>query len=255
MERRRTRVGVSALAVAAFIGGWALASRGSDPTLLPGPAQTVRAAHELWQDGTLLPAIGISLRRIALGWILGCAIAVPLGLIAGISPVGRSVIDPFIHFFRFIPAIALTSLFILWFGIGESSKVYLVAYAAGFIVTVNTAAGAAAVPADKLSAARCVGASRIATLTTVTIPATVPHIFTGMRLALANAFLVIVAAEALATQSGLGYLIWNSRIYFRTDQIFVGILFLGALGFVADRLWKLVGRTLLRRFMFTAGTY
>ncbi|WP_344618544.1 ABC transporter permease [Dactylosporangium salmoneum] len=227
----------------------------ADPTLLPTPAQTLRATGELWDDGTLWSAVGVSIRRILLGWLLGCAIALPLGVIAGISPYGRAVIDPFVHFFRFIPAIALTSLFILWFGIGEVSKVYLVAYAAGFTVVVNTAAGVGAVPPDKISAARCVGASRLATVLTVSIPASVPYMFTGMRLALANAFLVIVAAEALATQSGLGYLIWNARIYFRTDAIFVGILFLGILGFVFDRLWKLIGSTLLRRYMTTAGSY
>ncbi|MER7281998.1 ABC transporter permease [Dactylosporangium sp. NPDC000244] len=227
----------------------------ADPTLLPTPAQTLRATGELWDDGTLWSAVGVSIRRILLGWLLGCAIALPLGVIAGISPYGRAAIDPFVHFFRFIPAIALTSLFILWFGIGEVSKVYLVAYAAGFTVVVNTAAGVGAVSPDKISAARCVGASRLATVLTVSIPASVPFMFTGMRLALANAFLVIVAAEALATQNGLGYLIWNARIYFRTDAIFVGILFLGILGFVFDRLWKLVGSTLLRRYMTTAGSY
>lgn len=246
---------ISLISVGAFVALWALAAHGADPALFPGPSQVVAAARELIDDGTLVTDIAITLRRVATGWVLGCAIAVPLGLLAGTTRIGRAIIDPFVHFFRFVPALALVSLFLLWFGVGEESKVNLVAYAAAFIATVSTAVGASSVPRDKVDAARCVGARRLDSLRFVVIPATIPHIFTGLRLALANAFLVVVAAEALATQDGIGYLIWNARTYFRTDYIFVGILCFGVLGFTADRLWKLVGRTLLRRYLRTLGDY
>jgi ABC-type nitrate/sulfonate/bicarbonate transport system permease component len=176
-------------------------------------------------------------------------------VLAGSSRYARAALDPFIHFFRFVPALALVSLFIIWFGIGESSKVNLVAYAAAFTVLVTTAAGASSINPDKLNAARTMGATRLVLFFRVIVPGTIPAIFTGMRLGLANAFLVIVAAEALATQEGIGFLIWNARTFFRTDFIFVGVLCFGTLGFVSDRLWKLFGRTVLRRYLTSVGDY
>ncbi|MGW0588557.1 ABC transporter permease [Streptosporangium sp. NPDC002607] len=255
MGRLRRSSLYSVAAVVAFVILWQLATLGTDPTLFPPPTTVADAAVELISNGTLGSAILISLQRVFLGWILGSVIAIPLGILAGTSRVARAIVDPFIHFFRFVPALALVSVFILWFGIGEASKVNLVAYSAAFIVMVNTASGAASAHPDKLNAARSMGAGRVTLLRAVVFPATVPHIFTGMRLALANAFLVIVAAEALATQNGIGFLIWNARTYFRTDQIFVGILCFGILGFIVDRLWKRIGSTFLRRYLFSAGGY
>lgn len=253
---RLSRTGLYSIAtVVLFVVVWQLAANSADPTLLPSPVDTWRAFVELMGNGTLVSAIGISLYRVLLGWILGSLVAVPLGILAGTSRIARAVIDPFIHFFRFVPALALVSLFILWFGIGESSKINLIAYAVGFIVTVNTAAGAASVPDDKINSVRCLGASPAKAVWSVTIPASVPYIYTGMRLGLANAFLVLVAAEALATQNGIGFLIWNARTFFRTDYIFVGILCFGALGFLGDRLWKLLGGTVMRRYLHGSGNY
>lgn len=259
VKTRRIRLSRASLysivTVVVFVLIWQLVASSTDPTLLPSPAGTWGAFIELVSNGTLASAIGISLYRVFVGWILGSVIAIPLGILAGTSRIARAIIDPFIHFFRFVPALALVSLFILWFGIGESSKINLIAYAVGFIVTVNTAAGAASVPADKINSVRCLGASPARAVWSVTIPASVPYIYTGMRLGLANAFLVLVAAEALATQNGIGFLIWNARTFFRTDYIFVGILCFGALGFIADRLWKLLGGTVMRRYLHGAGNY
>jgi ABC-type nitrate/sulfonate/bicarbonate transport system permease component len=254
MVRSRSSL-YSLAATAGFLLIWHVATLNTDPSLFPPPGDVAIAFIELIETGVLIDAVGISLQRVVLGWLLGAAIAIPIGILAGTSVIARALFDPFIHFFRFVPALALISLFILWFGIGEASKVNLVAFAAAFIIIVNTATGAASVPEDKINAARCMGASRSAVLRSVVIPATVPYIFTGMRLALASAFLVIVAAEALATQSGIGYMIWNARTFFRTDQIFVGIAMFGVLGFLGDRLWKLIGATVLRRYLRGAGAY
>jgi len=243
------------ITVVVFVLAWQVGSSGTDAKLFPPPTEVVGTFVDLLANGTLFSAIAASLQRVLLGWILGSAIAIPLGILAGTSKMARSVLDPFIHFFRFVPALALVSLFILWFGVGEASKVNLVAYAVAFIVMVTTAAGAAAIPEDKLHAARCLGANRSQLLLRVVIPATVPDIFTGMRLALANAFLVIVAAEALATQSGIGFMIWNARNFFRTDQIFVGIICFGVLGFLGDRLWKWFGATVMNRYLRASGGY
>lgn len=246
----RVSLGISFASVAIFLLVWQIvAGRFIDAFFLPSPVAVVAALVEMLQDGTLAQSIGASLSRILSGWLLGSAVAVPIGLLIGtFSPV-RAVFDPFVHFFRFIPAIALVTLFIVWFGIGEASKVLLIAYATGFIVLVNTASAVGGIPADKIDAARCLGANRWQVFVNVVLPASLPSIYVGMRLSLASSFLVIVAAEMLAADTGLGYLIWTSRLFFRIDWMFGAIVVLGLLGFLADRLWRFLGRATMERFL------
>jgi ABC-type nitrate/sulfonate/bicarbonate transport system permease component len=251
----RSYVLVSTAAVGAALLGWQLLSGSYDPQLLPPPGKVVSGAHELIDNGRLQDGIWISLQRIFKGWIIGSVVAIPIGLVAGVSKIARAAADPFIHFFRFIPALALTSLFILWFGIGEASKVNLIAYAVAFVVLVSTAAGASAIHPDKILGAKSLGASSWDLFLRIILPGTFSSIYTGMRLALANAFLVLVAAEAIAAQEGIGFLIWNSRTFFRTDFMFVGILCFGILGFLSDRLWRILGRTVFSRFLSGLGDY
>ena len=255
LSGRRGQLLISALAMGVTIVAWQFGSWNYNPQLLPGPAKVAQGTGELSSSGLLWDSIAISLERVFKGWLLGSGIAIPLGLLAGVSRFARAALDPFIHFFRFVPALALTSLFILWFGIGETSKVNLVAYAALFVVLITTATGASSVHPDKVNSAQTLGANRRDVFFRVALPATFPSIFVGMRLALANAFLVIVAAEAIAAQEGIGFLIWNSRTFFRTDFMFVGIFCFGVLGFTCDRLWKLLGNTVLRRYLTGVGSY
>jgi NitT/TauT family transport system permease protein len=241
---------LSIAVVVAFLALWQAASTWwIDPFFLPPPTTVVRGAWQLVATHVIFAAMGVSLARILAGWLLGSIVAIPIGLGIGSSLVARRAIDPFIHFFRFVPAIALVTIFIVWFGVGEVSKVLLIAYATAFIVVVNTASGVATIPQEKFDAARCLGANRRQVFAHVVVPASIPSIYVGMRLALASSFLVIVAAEMLAADSGLGYLIWTSRLYFRIDWMFAAIVTLGALGFVTDAVWKLIGRTALKRYL------
>lgn len=238
------------LSIGLGVGVWQILSTYFvDPFFLPSPRTVATAFWGLTEDGTLPDYTKASFGRIFAGWVIGSAVAIPIGLSIGAFRVTRAFLDPYLHFFRFIPAIALVSLFMAWFGIGETAKVLLIVYATAFIVAVSTATGVASIPDDKLNAARCLGAGRARTFFSVIFPAAVPSIFVGMRLAMASSYLVIVAAEMVAANSGLGYLIWNSRLYFRVDWMFVGILTIGILGLATDRLWRLTGRVLLSRFL------
>lgn len=247
---RNLSLALSVTSVAGFLLIWHLgAIYLDDPLFLPPPLAVVTGAAELWAEGTLLSSMLISMMRIMGGWVLGSAVAIPMGLWVGTSRTARAMVDPFIHFFRFVPAIALVTLFIVWFGVGEMSKILLIAYATTFIVMVNTALGVGAIPQEKIDAALCLGASRRQAFAQIVVPASIPAIYVGMRLALASSFLVIVAAEMLAANSGLGYIIWTSRLYFRIDWMFAAIGLLGALGFLTDRGWKTLGRGALRRYL------
>lgn len=253
---RHAVLAISLGSLMAVVGVWQVASTyWISQFFLPSPSSIVLAFQHLMADGQLEQDTGISLFRILSGWLLGSLVGAPVGFLLGSSRVAKAMLDPFVHFLRFIPALALVSLFMVWFGVGEESKILLIMYAVGFLVTVTTATGVAAISDDKVAAAKCLGASRFALVWRVRLPAAMPHIYTAMRLGMANAFLVIIAVEIIAANSGLGYLIWTARLYFQIPWMFVGIVTLGILGVITDRLWRLLGRTLLRRYVGASARY
>jgi len=227
---------------------WYLLALRYGPALVSSPAQTAEAAWDLLRDGSLIDSVVASGRRILIGWALGVVVGAPLGLVMGRVRIVRQLLDPYIEFFRFIPPIAFVTLAVIWFGLGEASKIVLIFYTSVFIVTINTIAGVLSVNESKLRAASSMGANRRQTLTWVVLPSTVPHIVTGARLAMGNSFLTIVSAEIVAANVGLGALIWQSRNYGRIDWVFVGIITLGILGFLFDRVLRLVAGKLLARY-------
>jgi NitT/TauT family transport system permease protein len=190
----------------------------------------------------------MSLQRIIIGWALGVVVGAPLGILMARIPLVGSLLDPYIQFFRFVPPIAFVTLAIVWFGIGEASKVVLIFYTSVFIVVINTIAGVLSIEESKLRAASSLGASKRQILISVVLPASVPHIVTGARLAMGNSFLTIVSAEMVAAQTGLGSLIWTSRNFGRIDWILVGIITLGFIGFLCDLVIKILSRRLLAKY-------
>lgn len=242
------RAGYFLASLVVGLAAWQLMAWYFGPGLVSSPRVTLAAAVELTRDGTLVESCLVSLRRILVGWAAGIVIGAPLGILMGRVRIIRTLLDPYIEFFRFIPPIAFVTVAIAWFGIGEMSKVVLIFYTSVFIITINTIAGVLAINDAKLRAAASLGASKRQTFVSVVLPSTVPHIVTGARLALGNSFLTIVSAEIVAAQSGLGSLIWSSRNYGRIDWIFVGIIMLGILGYLCDRTIRLVARTALRHY-------
>src|SRR5215471_15655246 len=176
--------------------------------LFPPPLKVLATAIDLARDGSLGENAAVSLRRIFLGFAGGSLIGIPVGLAIGS------------------------------FRIGEGSKIFLIIYTTVFIVTINTAAGVAAVTPNKIRAARSLGASQWQVFWHVALPATMPYILTGMRLAMGNSFVTIIAAELVAANAGLGKMSWDARLYMLVDQIFVALLALGFMGFAADRAFR-----------------
>lgn len=227
---------------------WGLGSLKYDEYFLPSPKETLSSLWKLIQNGTLWTDMVASISRSAKGWLLGIVTAVPLGLLIGHFKPVKWLVEPILTFFRFVPAIALTTLFLMWFGVGESSKVALVLYSTFFPMLVNTIAGVASTDKSLIEAASCMGAKKVRVFFTVIVPSSVPYIFTGVRLGLSSAILCIIGAEMLVGSNGLGYLIQSSKMYYKTSWAFAGIATLALLGFSADRLLSLAGRKLLKRF-------
>ena len=216
--------------------------------LFPPPWPVLERAWVLIEDSILQEQIVASMRRILQGFLIGSACGIPIGLAIGSFRPVRLLLEPWTEFFRFIPAVAMITVSVIWFGIGEESKVFLIAYTTIFVVIIATAAGVGAVGRDKIRAAQCLGASRLQIFALVALPATVPYILTGMRLAMANAFVTIVAAELVASNDGLGKMLWDARLFMQIEDIFVALISLGLLGFATDRVFRLLIRAFAGRF-------
>jgi ABC-type nitrate/sulfonate/bicarbonate transport system permease component len=248
LDTRLGRVLTALFSVGLGLLVWEVLSWRFDPLFLPSPELTFQAVGELWDDGTLIQSIGASLARIMAGWSLGLIIGIPVGIVMGYFSIVRRLLDPYVEFFRFIPPIAFVTLAVIWLGPGEASKIALILYTTIFIVTINTIAGVLSVSELRLRAAATLGAGELQTLFTVIFPSTVPYMVTGARLAMGNSFLTIVSAEIVAAQVGLGSMIWTARNYGKTEWVFVGIITLGLLGYVCDRIVRLVVQRVLKRY-------
>ncbi|MFD2173774.1 ABC transporter permease [Rhodobacter lacus] len=226
---------------------WALAAlaQALPETILPAPWAVWAAAREMWDSGLLAQDLAVSLRRAATGFALGASLGIALGLLSGRVAVLRWLLGPPLMLLRPIPAIALVPLAIVWFGIGEGSKQFVIGYTVFLTVWFNTHHGMEFVPEIYLRAARALGASRRREFLTVIIPAAAPHILAGLRLGIALAFLSLVAAELSGASAGLGFRLQEARQYIRTDRIFALLILLGGLGATADLILGRIGRRLV----------
>ena len=248
-QRRVSALGY-ALSVAIILALWQYgSSKAIIPLLFPSPLRTWRVALQLWHEGRLLTDAIASLRRIGIGFSLGSAAGIMLGVLMGSFRPVRLVCDPYVQFFRALPALAWIPAAMVWLGTGEESKIALLMYTTVFIVALNTMIGVSSVPANQLRAARCFGATPWQLFHMVKAPATVAYMLTGMRLAMGTCFSTIVAAELLAPKDGLGYLIFSARTWMQTEFAFVGIVVLGLLGFLVDRIFVLATQRLFARFL------
>ncbi len=227
---------------------WGMGSLVYDEYFLPSPYETIRSVKELLEDGRLGGDIVSSISRVVRGWVLSVVVGVPIGLLIGNFKSVKVLVEPILSFIRFVPAIALTTLFLMWFGVGEESKVALIFYAAFFPLLINTIAGVATTDKSLVEAASCMGANRIKVFFSVVIPSAIPNIFTGVRLGLGGSFTCVVAAEMLVGNNGLGYLINSSKMYYKTGWAFAGILTLALIGFACDRCINKLGCIYLHRF-------
>jgi ABC-type nitrate/sulfonate/bicarbonate transport system permease component len=216
-----------------------------DEVLLPSPAEVIKTLIASVADGSLFRNVVASLLRVVEGFLLAMIVAVPMGIAMGVSRTVFGLFDPLLELLRPIPPIAVIPLTILWFGIGELSKALLIAYGAFFPILVNTMAGFREVERVHIHAAQALGATRYHIFRDVVLRSALPFVIVGARLGMGMAFIVLVAAELIASNAGLGFMINDARYNFRTDQMFVGMACIGMLGFALNMLLlKIEGRLL-----------
>ena len=207
---------------------------------IPTYSKIADAIYFLYKQNLIFPSIIASLRRVILGYLIGCPIGFLIGLSIGWSKKIEYSLEIPISFFRYTPALALVPLYILWFGIGELSKILLIATGACVMLIVSTYHGVRDIPAIYIKASKMLGLNGKILFSKVVIPASLPQIFDGLRVALASAWMIIVAAEIMGATEGLGYLLIAGRQFTNVSIIFFGIILIGIMVIIMDLLFKVI---------------
>ena len=219
-----------------------------NPYLIPAPGKIFSAAARLLAGGELAGHIRISLLRVWSGYLISAGAALPLALIFHESPPLRKAFHGIFETVRAVPPLALIPLLILWFGIGEASKLAVIVLATFFPIFLNAESGFDSMDSRWLELSRSLELSFPRHLRSVLIPAALPQIITGMRLGFGYSWRALLGAELFASASGLGYLITDAQAMARTDRVFVGIFTIGLLGVIFDALFRFLAARLLPAF-------
>lgn len=221
---------------AAIIVAWELASRAGliAPNVLPAPSAVLAAFWKLLLSGELVRNIGVSAARAFAGFAIGGSIGFALGLANGVSALSRGITDTTLQMIRNIPHLALIPLVILWFGIDEEAKLFLVALGVFFPIYVNTLLGIQSVDPQLIEMGRIYGMSRTQLFLRVILPGALPAIFVGLRYALGIMWLTLIVAETISASSGLGYMAMQAREFLLIDVVVLSILIYALLGKLAD---------------------
>ncbi len=223
---------------------WVLSSRLEwvNPIFWPGPeavgGQFVTTATEGYRAFTLWEHLGYSVFRVLAGVFFGCLAGIPLGFAMGLSTVMRGLFDPVVEFMRPIPPLALIPLMIIWFGIGEESKIILLFLATVFIMALASRSGVSSVRLSKVHAAYSLGASRWQVLRHVILPNALPEIFTGIRTAMGVCWATVVAAELVAANVGIGFMIMAASKFMSSDLVLLGVIVIGIVAFAIEVLMR-----------------
>ena len=230
-----------------FFGLWQLlASLGwVNPVLLPSPLQLVSAAYDLMVEGILWKHTLASLGRVLTGFLLAALVGIVLGVALGWSEMLSDLVRPLVESIRPIPPIAWTPIAILWFGVGNAPSYFLVFIGAVFPVFVSTFSAVRNIDRAQINAALCLGAKPGLLIRDIVIPASLPVIFPGLRIALGVGWMCVVAAELIAAQSGLGYMIQQNRVLLQTQNVVTGMITIGVVGFAMSALMEFAERRLL----------
>jgi taurine transport system permease protein len=214
------------------------------PLFLPSPIDIAIAFHQLVKIGyreiSLLQHILLSLMRVSAAFVLAVTIGISLGLLMAMNRFIEAIFDPLIELYRPVPPIALIPLFIIWIGIGEMSKIGIIFISIFAVIVINTISGVRGISQTKIWAAQSLGAAKRKLFWYITLPGALPDILTGMRVGIGFGWTTLVASEMIAAASGIGWMALNARRFLRTDIIICGVIIMGVIGLLLDRLLRLI---------------
>ncbi|OZD82117.1 ABC transporter permease [Rhodococcus sp. 05-339-2] len=239
---------VRALSPVVLLVLWQIASAAGvlSERVLPAPSLIFDAGLELMRNGELANALAISGTRVVQGLVLGGVIGVALGALVGLSKLAEATVDPPLQMLRALPHLGLIPLFILWFGIGETPKILLVALGVAFPLYLNTFSAIRQIDRNFLDTAVVLGFSWRQRFTTIIAPSIAPQLLVGLRQSLAIAWLSLIVAEQINAESGLGYIINNARDFLRVDTIIFGLVVYALMGIATDGIVRILEKRALR---------
>ncbi len=248
---RYRAVGAALLSIGAFLLLWHLGTNGTElGKMMPGPGKVLSSFFGTFSRPigrySILGHIGWSLSRVLIGYALAAAVGISLGTFMGWNKTAAAIFNPIYQMIRPIPPIAWIPLTILWFGLGESAKYFLIFLAAFNSITLNAYEGARSVDKTLIGASKMLGANDVQTLFTIVLPSSVPAIFAGLQVAVSVAWATVVAAEMVRSTEGAGWVIINGQEMNNTTQILVGIVAIGVVGFLLAVLMRKLEEKLCR---------
>lgn len=249
--RRSLRWIISVVSVAAVFAIWWLitALELVKPLFVPPPSDVWQAFNRTMTDGyrgfLLWEHLVISLRRVSLAFVFALVLSIPLGVLVGASRRLEAALEPLINFYRVLPPLAYYTLLIIWMGIGEPSKVALLLLAGFPPLFIGVVQGVRSVPKERLDAARSLGAGSSQSLRYVVLPSILPDIFTGIRVSVGFIYTTLVAAEMIAAESGIGWMVLDAYRYLQSDVVYLGIIIMGITGVALDSLVKFAQRKIV----------
>lgn len=231
----------------ALLIAWELAARTEilSARVLPAPSQILVAFWASLENGTLIHHVAVSARRAIYGLLIGGGLGFGLGVLTGAIPVAERLLDTSVQMLRNVPHLAIIPMVILWFGIGEEAKVFLVAVGSLFPIYLNTFHGIRTVDRGLIEMARVYGLSPTALFLRVVLPGALPSILVGLRFALGIMWLTLIVSETISASEGIGYMTMNAREFLQTDVVLLGIIVYALLGKLADSATRLLERAAL----------
>jgi ABC-type nitrate/sulfonate/bicarbonate transport system permease component len=252
--RRLSRPVLGVLVFLAAVGLWQLWADSANLFTVPTARDVAERAWDVWPTSDFLSNVGQSMKRYAFGFAIAAVIGIALGLLVGASYAARRTLDPFLECLRAVPAIAIVPVALLILGIGDASRIAVIAFGLVFPILVNTAEGVRGVPLEVRDTASMLHVGRVERVTRIYLPAALPSIMAGLRIAVSLGLVLVIVSELVGGElNGLGYYLIVQQSEFDFPELYAGILFLGVLGFALNRLFLLAERRLLAWHYGAAG--
>lgn len=241
------------LVFVAALGIWEVWARAQPSFLVPTASEVAEGAWHVWRTSEFLGEAGASLKRLAAGFVIAAVIGIGVGLVVGASQQVRRTLEPFLEFMRAIPPIAIVPATIVILGLGDASRVAVIAFGLCFPILVNTADGVRAIPPELRDTASMLHVGRVERISRIYFPAALPSIMAGLRIAVSVGLVLVVVSEFVGEGNGLGHYLLVQQSQYAVPEMYAGILFLGLLGYLFNSLFLIAERRILAWHYGAAG--
>jgi ABC-type nitrate/sulfonate/bicarbonate transport system permease component len=251
--RRFVGPALSVLVFLVVLGIWQVWAGAANSFGVPTASEVAKSAWDVWPTSDFLSQVGVSMKRYAVGFAIASLVGISVGLLVGASHAARRTLDPFLECLRAVPAIAIVPAAFVILGVGDASRITVIAFGLCFPILVNTAEGVRGIPLEVRDTASMLHVGSVERVVQIYLPAALPSIMAGLRIAVSLGLVLVIVSEFVGEANGLGYYLIVQQTTYDFPALYAGILFLGLLGYVLNRLFLLVERRVLAWHYGAAG--